>query len=110
MTAPEPRPEPGPDADTEDIEADIEQTRAELGDTVEALTAKMDVKERARDKVDDTKERARDKIDHTKQRVAEKADAVRHTATENPQRAIPVAAIALVGALAVAIVIWRRRR
>ena len=109
MTAPDPRPEPGPDAGIKDIEADIEQTRAELGETVEALTAKMDVKERAREKVDETKARAREKVDETKHRVVEKADAVRHTATDNPQRAIPVAAIVLAGALALGIVIWRRR-
>lgn len=109
MTGPDPRPEPGSDAGIEDIEADIEQTRAELGETVEALTAKMDVKERAREKVDETKERARDKVDATKQRVAETADTVRHTATDNPQRTIPVAAIVLVSAVVVGIVIWRRR-
>ncbi|MEO3757579.1 DUF3618 domain-containing protein [Mycobacterium sp. B14F4] len=109
MTAPDSRPEPGPDAGIQDIEADIEQTRAELGETVEALTAKMDVKERAREKVDETKERAREKVDETKHRVVEKADAVRHTAIDNPQRTIPVAAIVLVSALAIGIVIWRRR-
>ncbi|ULE32864.1 DUF3618 domain-containing protein [Mycobacterium sp. IDR2000157661] len=110
MTAPDPRPEPGPDADIKDIEADIEQTRAELGDTVEALTAKMDVKGRTRDKIDETKERTREKVDETRQRVVETAEAVRHTATDNPQRTIPVAAIVLVSALAVGILIWRRRR
>lgn len=109
MTAPDSRPEPGPDAGIEDIEADIEQTRAELGETVEALTAKMDVKERAREKVDETKERAREKVDETKQRVAATADTVRHTATDNPGRTIPVAAVVLVSALVVGVVIWRRR-
>lgn len=99
MSAPDPRAEPGPDADIEDIEADIEQTRAELGDTVEALTAKMNVKERTREKVDETKHR-----------VVDKADAVRHAATDNPQRTIPVAAIVFVSALALGIVLWRRRR
>ncbi len=97
MTAPDPRPEPGPDAGVDDIQADIEQTRAELGETVEALQAKLDVKERAKEKVDETKER-----------VAVKADTLRHSATDSPKRTIPVAAIALVGALAVGIIIWRR--
>ena len=45
MAAPDPnRPEPGPDAGIEDIEADAEQTRKELGQTVEALADKLDVK------------------------------------------------------------------
>ena len=50
-----------PDA-TEDraaeIRADIEQTRAELADTVDALTGKLDVKARASDKIADVKTRA----------------------------------------------------
>lgn len=37
----------GPPQDIEDIRADIASTRAELGDTVAALTAKFDVKARA---------------------------------------------------------------
>lgn len=109
MTAPNPRPEPGPDAGIKDIEADIEQTREELGETVEALTAKMDVKERAREKVDETKERAKDKVDETKERVVEKADTLRHTATDNPTRSIPIAAVVVAGAVAIGFVIWRRR-
>jgi hypothetical protein len=42
------RPEPGPDAGTSDIQADIEHTRSELGDTVGALSDKFDVADRAR--------------------------------------------------------------
>lgn len=41
-----------------EIRADIEQTRAELGETVEALAAKTDVKAHAKDKVQETRERA----------------------------------------------------
>jgi hypothetical protein len=100
MAAPDPnRPEPGPDAGIDDIQADIEQTRNELGQTVEALSDKFDVKERAKEKAAETKDR-----------VVEKADTLRHTATDNPKRTVPIAAIALLGALAVAIVVWRRRR
>ena len=100
MAVPNPnRPEPGPDAGIDDIQADIEQTRDELGHTVEALSDKLDVKGRAREKAADTKER-----------VVEKADALRHTATDNPKRTVPVAAVVLIGALAIGIVVWRRRR
>jgi vacuolar-type H+-ATPase subunit I/STV1 len=99
MTGPEhARPEPGPDAGVDDIQADIEQTRQELGETVQALQAKLDVKERTKEKVAETRER-----------VVDKADALRHTATDNPKRTIPVVAIVLIGALAVGIVFWRRR-
>jgi hypothetical protein len=41
----------------EEIRRDIEQTRVELGDTVEALGKKTDVKGQAREKVDDIKQR-----------------------------------------------------
>ena len=99
MTAPDPRPEPGPDAGIDEIEADIEQTRTELGGTVEALSSKLNVKERAKDKAAETKTA-----------VAEKVDTMRHAATDNPKRTVPVAAVVLIGALAVGIVVWRRRR
>ncbi|MCW2561396.1 MAG: hypothetical protein JWP55_5360, partial [Mycobacterium sp.] len=55
-TSPPPGPEPGPDAGIDDIQADIEKTRKELGETVEALSAKADVKARAKQKAADTKE------------------------------------------------------
>jgi hypothetical protein len=34
--------EPGPDARIDEIQSDIERTRGQLGDTVDALTAKVD--------------------------------------------------------------------
>jgi hypothetical protein len=34
--------EPGPDARVDEIQSDIEHTRAQLGETVDALTAKVD--------------------------------------------------------------------
>ncbi len=42
----------------EQIEADIEAQRAQLADTVDQLTAKLDVKSQARAKVADVKHRA----------------------------------------------------
>ena len=47
----------GPAADAE-LREDIERTRQELGETVEALAAKTDVKTRARKKVGQAKEQA----------------------------------------------------
>jgi ElaB/YqjD/DUF883 family membrane-anchored ribosome-binding protein len=99
MAAPNPdRPEPGPDAGIEEIEADAEQTRNELGHTVEALADKLDVKERAKEKAAETREH-----------VVERADSLRHAATDNPKRTVPVAAGAVIAALVVGIVLWRRR-
>ena len=51
------------------IRAEIEQTRAEMGDTVDALGYKADVKGRARDKVTDTKDRITGSITGAKDRI-----------------------------------------
>ena len=115
------RPEPGPDAGIDDIQADIEHTRQELGETVEALSAKLDVKERTKEKVAETKDRVVDKAHtlqhaatdkaHTLQHAAtDKAHTLQHAATENPKRTVPVASLLLIAALAAGIVVWRRRR
>lgn len=53
----------------EEIEAEIESTREELGDTVEALAHKTDVKAQAQEKAAEAKEQAAQKADEVKQRV-----------------------------------------
>ncbi len=83
-------PEPGPDADKDEIEADIEKTREALGETTSALAAKLDVPQQARQKVDETK-----------QRVAAKTEPVR-------ANAVPIG-VAL-GVVIVGLIIWRQRR
>jgi MYXO-CTERM domain-containing protein len=47
--------------DTEQLRREIEQTRAELGQTVEALSHKADVKAQARQKAELVRTRAQDK-------------------------------------------------
>ncbi|MBO1334518.1 DUF3618 domain-containing protein [Streptomyces sp. VRA16 Mangrove soil] len=44
----------------EELRAQIERTRADLGDTVEALAAKADVKGRAKDKAAQVKDQVRE--------------------------------------------------
>jgi hypothetical protein len=123
MTQPDgARPEPGPDAGVDEIRTDIEQTRKELGDTVGALTAKMDVKARAKDKAAETRERVADKAAETRERVADKAaetrelvadkaHAVQHVTLDDGRArvTVPVAAAVVVG---IATLVWllRRRR
>jgi len=53
----------------QEIREDIEQTREELGETVEALAAKTDVAGQAKAKVADTKQRARATVDTVKSRI-----------------------------------------
>ncbi|MCG7597576.1 DUF3618 domain-containing protein [Mycobacterium sp. PSTR-4-N] len=93
---PDQRPEPGPDAGIGEIEADIERTRAELGETVGALTDKLDVKGRAQQKVADTKE-------SVAQRSHDAVDTVR------AKPALPVGAMVAIVAT-VGVLIWLRRR
>ena len=97
MTGPDPLPsEPPPDAGIEELQADIERTRQELGETVGALTEKLDVKGRAQHKVEET----RDELAH---RTAELGDrARRHPAVP---AGILVAVVAAVG-----LTVWIRRR
>jgi len=112
MSLPEPaRPEPGPDADIDEIQSDIAETRKELGETVEALSAKMDVKQRTKDKATETKEAIVDKAAVTKEAVVDKAHAVQH-ATIDDGRAkvtVPVAIAVVVGAAALVWFVRRRR-
>jgi len=106
------RPEPGPDASVEDIQADIEATRTELGQTVEALTAKLDVKQQAKQKVDDTKELIANTADSLRAKGSEVGAQVVDAATDGEgsvRPVVPAAAFALI-ALLVGVVIWRRRR
>jgi Protein of unknown function (DUF3618) len=91
-------PEPGPDAGIDDIQADIERTRKELGDTVGALSDKLDVKERTKQKAAETKER-----------VIDSAHNLRQVATQDPKVKAPLIAVVVAGALVVGLVIWRRR-
>ena len=97
MTGPDDHPpDPGPAAGVDDIQADIERTREQLGETVGALSAKLDVKGRAQQKIADTRER-----------VIDKSREVRSQAQAAP---VPVAAVAAVAAaLLLGIIIWRRR-
>jgi ElaB/YqjD/DUF883 family membrane-anchored ribosome-binding protein len=44
------------------IRADIERTRAEMGDTVDAIGYKADVKSRAKDRIGETKDRLTGKV------------------------------------------------
>ncbi|MBA3746406.1 MAG: DUF3618 domain-containing protein [Solirubrobacterales bacterium] len=60
-----------PNRSPDEIRNDIEDTREELGDTVEALAAKTDVKAQAHAKIEDVKQQAQSKVDEAKSKVAE---------------------------------------
>lgn len=73
----------------EQIREEIERTRADLADTVDALHAKVDVKARTQAKLEDVKHRAT-------------------TPTGKPRPELVAAAVGTV--LVVAVVVWWRRR
>jgi Tfp pilus assembly protein FimV len=73
-----------PDADT--LRAEIKQTRAELGETVQALAAKADVKARAKEQVDEVKQKVKTQAAEATGKVREAAslagDRVRAAASQ----------------------------
>ena len=95
MSAPDPTPQSAPD-----IQQEIEQTRERLGQTVEQLAAKADVKSRAQAKVAKVKTRARVKAAETSEQVR-RNQAVR--------RDWPLALVAA-GILVMGVAMVRRRR
>jgi hypothetical protein len=58
--------EPDATRSPEDIRSDIDQTREEVGDTVEALAAKTDVKAQARQRIDEVKANLHAKTEQVK--------------------------------------------
>ena len=107
MAGIEDRPEPTHGASVEEISEDIERTRQEVGETVSALTDKLDVKGRAQAKVADTKERVTDAAETARHDVV-------HAVTDDEGAIKPglSAAATLVATTAVllGIVVWLRRR
>ena len=61
--------EPARDRSPEEIREEIERTRAEVGDTVAALSEKTDVKAQARQRIDDLKANARQRGERLKTRA-----------------------------------------
>ena len=107
-------PSADPDAkpSVDEIQADIDQTRAELGDTIEALTAKLDVKARAKHKVGEVRDQAMTGVGTAQDRATDLAGRARDAATDEQGKvrpAVPVGAIAVLLVVVVAVV-WRRRR
>ena len=105
-------PPPGKDASVEEIESDIAQTRENLGDTVDELTQKLDVKAQAQHKVHDIKERAGEQVHTAQVRGGEALTRAKTTLTNDQGKVKPV--IPAVGAAVLVamltVVLWRRRR
>jgi ElaB/YqjD/DUF883 family membrane-anchored ribosome-binding protein len=93
----------------EEIRGDIEDTQAELGDTVEALAAKTDVKAQARQRVEEVKGNVQAKREEFSGKARE---ATPDSARQGGQQVIAKvrenpAPVALAGAVVLGIVIGR---
>lgn len=106
----------GTPTDPEQLRAEIDQTRAELGDTVQALAAKTDVKARAKQAAGDAADGAKQKLNAAKDQAVDAATAVKDQLAQAevpPQLRRPTPWAALAGAAALAglvVVLIRRRR
>lgn len=98
----------------DEIESELEQTRQDLGETVDALSAKFDVKSRAKEQVAVTKQRASDQFHVARGRAAAAAAKGKDAATDDEGSVKPVVPATAGGVallvLGVLIVVVRRRR
>ncbi|MBW9207149.1 DUF3618 domain-containing protein [Mumia sp. zg.B53] len=86
--------------DPNDIQREIEETREDLGRTVEQLTDRLDVKKQAKARVDEVKS-------EVKSEAEQRLEYVKQNARDNPQ--LPAIIVGGVLLLIVARV-WRKRR
>jgi len=92
---------------TPEIELQIEQTRERLGETVEELAARADMKARARARAAEMKDRAAQVSGRVKDRTVEVSGRVRqHPAAQRRWPLVVAAGLVVAGSA----VIWRRRR
>jgi len=92
---------------TPEIELQIEQTRERLGETVEELAARADMKARARARASEMKARAAQVSGRVKDRTVDVSRRVRQHPAMQRRWPLAVAAGIVVAGSAV---IWRRRR
>jgi ElaB/YqjD/DUF883 family membrane-anchored ribosome-binding protein len=62
--------QPDEPREPEEIRRNIEATRAELGDTVEALAEKTDVKQQAKDRIDDRRAQLKSKAGAVREKIS----------------------------------------
>ena len=104
-----------PDRDPDQIRSEIEDTREQLGETVEALAGKADVKGQAKAKVEDTKDRLRTRAEDARTKLGDASPegakgAASSAADSARERPLPFAAGgAFVAGLVVGLLIGRRR-
>jgi septal ring factor EnvC (AmiA/AmiB activator) len=103
-----------PQPDIEQLQAEIEQTREQLGETVDALTAKLDVKSRTRARLNATKQNAGAKLGEGRAKAVELTSSARSAATTPDGKPTPPVLVGLgvtvVALVAATVLVWRKRR
>jgi len=96
----------------EEVRAQIEHTRSQLGDTVQALAEKADVKAQAQRKLEDVREKVRSSSLSSRAVSSGAAPRARQLSAEVAEqvRARPVAAVAMTAALGFVLGRLRRKR
>jgi len=106
--------EHGTGLSADELQADIERTREQLGNTVDALSEKLDVKAQTRHKMESLKHGGAAKVDAVWTRGGEAVTKAKNAATDGkgkPRTGLLVGAGLAAALLAVgAAVVWRRRR
>lgn len=88
---------PADDASADEIEADIARTRRELGETVEALSDKLDPKARADEQIGRLTHRAREQVDHARESAQSTLTHAQHVVADSESR-VPTLLAAVAGA------------
>lgn len=112
--------------DPDKVRAEIEKTRQDLGDTVQALSHKVDVKGRVSDGIEERKQQARDTAAHARETISQAgtraqeqaagaASSVKETADQAGQRVRvsrtpAIAGAALAAGLLALLLRWRGSR
>jgi hypothetical protein len=107
MSTGEPASGPPGGAGVDDVRADIERTRQQLGETVGALAAKADVKARARQKASEARDQAAGRLSHLRKRAAARAGQATASGWQHNRAALAAAAASAAFTL-VAVMLWRR--
>lgn len=83
------------------LQADIERTREDLAETIDELTARLDVKGRAHDKIAEAKAQVTDRLHHLRNRATD--------ADGRPRPPVVAVGAALLAAAVTVVVLSRRR-
>jgi ElaB/YqjD/DUF883 family membrane-anchored ribosome-binding protein len=108
----------------EEIQDHIEATRQDLAETIDALSAKADVKARAKEQAQLTKQRAADRVQATKSRAADQVGTARVKVSDaaaqgkdavtddegSVRPAVPIAAVGVAVVVVGLVIIAARRR